>query len=369
MNGLKLIPLVASIVIIVAGCAGTTTTLPQGDAATVVSERFNQQVAFAQEYRRKGERLEVLARQVLDANVELCPRTAPYDGFVVETEYVKGMTSPEIMKALYGRDLDRPLVTRVTAGSPAARAGLKQGDAIVKMNDWYVPALGSSRSRRTVQRALVSKFRDMGFEPSTYTVLRGTDGPDGEQTHVDITITPTRTCDYWARVVPGDQLNAWTDGTWMYFSFGIMRFLQNDKDLQAVVAHELAHITEGHVEKSSRNATVGGLIGLIVDVAAATQGISTGMTNRGVRAGALMHSKDFEREADYVSIYMLSRAGIDTSEVSDLWRKMAAETGSAGELSRTHPSSAERYVNLHKAHKEAAQRAVQGQPMLPNRRK
>lgn len=70
---------------------------------------------------------------------------------------------------------------------------------------------------------------------------------------------------------------------------------------------------------------LGGLLGAVIDVAAATQGIRTDMTGRGMRAAAAAFSQDFEREAVYVGVYYVERAGIDATEAASFSRRMTAE--------------------------------------------
>lgn len=77
--------------------------------------------------------------------------------------------------------------------------------------------------------------------------------------------------------------------------------------------------------------------------------------------------QDFEREADYVGIYMMERSGIDSSEVGDLWRKMAVENVASISFGRSHPTTAERFVNLDAYSKEARQKRQIGEALLPKR--
>jgi predicted Zn-dependent protease len=83
----------------------------------------------------------------------------------------------------------------------------------------------------------------------------------------------------------------------------MMRFA-NDAELVGVLGHEIAHNAMGHIEARKKNALLGGLLGAILDVAAATQGVNTQGQNTAnfMAAAARAFSQDFEREADYVGM-------------------------------------------------------------------
>lgn len=147
----------------------------------------------------------------------------------------------------------------------------------------------------------------------------------------------------------------------------MLRFLESDAELQAVIAHELAHNTEGHIEKQMANRGLGALFGLVLDVAAATQGVSTNFTTDFAKFASMRFSQDFEREADYVGIYMLERSNIDSSEVGDLWRRLAIENAASISFGRSHPTTAERFVNLDAYSKEARGKRIAGKPLVPSR--
>ena len=193
--------------------------------------------------------------------------------------------------------------------------------------------------------------------------------PAGLRERVDVAVRPARVCDYDVLLAESDALNAFADGEAVYLTTGMLRFAAADVELQAVIAHELAHNTEGHVDRTIRNALLGGLLGAIVDIAAASQGIYADATLSGLEAGAEAFSQEFEREADYVGIYYLERAGIDASEAATFWRRMAAENVDSIVYGATHPTSPERFVNMNAAVAEVRVKREAGEPLLPTRQR
>ena len=185
----------------------------------------------------------------------------------------------------------------------------------------------------------------------------------GPGTRYETVVTPVEGCAYPVRLVHEDAINAYADGNAIYITLGMYRFARTDLELQAVIAHELAHNSEGHIAKTMGR----GRLGALVDAAAAAYGVDT--EGAFSRIAMAMFNKQFEREADYVSMYMLERAGVDASEASGLWRRMALEHPDSVIFAGTHPTTAERFVNLGNAYEEIAAKRRAGHPLLPTRKR
>lgn len=185
-------------------------------------------------------------------------------------------------------------------------------------------------------------------------------------------------CDHMPFYKSGESaVNAYTDGKAIYISAGMLRFVQSEAELQAVIAHELAHITEGHINKKRRNAAVSGLFGALVDAFAAANdpwyntrrsvNRQPTMAESMAQIGGQSFSKRFEQEADYISVYMLARAGVDTDGLSTLWRRMGADNPSRVKQGwgDSHPSTAKRVLALEQAHAEVRAKQELGCPLIP----
>jgi hypothetical protein len=106
-------------------------------------------------------------------------------------------------------------------------------------------------------------------------------------------------------------------------------------------------------------------IGLLVSAGVNTQGV---FSQTGAGAGRKAYSKEFEREADYMSLYFMVRAGFDTTKAADVQRKIGiAKPGTLySNYASTHPSSPERAANLEAALQEVAGKVVRQEPLLPS---
>ena len=129
----------------------------------------------------------------------------------------------------------------------------------------------------------------------------------------------------------------------------------------------MAHNVLNHVDVKRKNALKGATFGVIVDVLlAAATGVRTSTFQQvGANIGALAYSKDFEKEADYYSAYLMEQAGFDISVIPVFWRYIGSINQEQMKYNHTHPSSAERSVNMGKIVNEIELKRHEGNPAMP----
>ena len=97
-----------------------------------------------------------------------------------------------------------------------------------------------------------------------------------------------------------------------------------------------------------------------------------GINTQGIfgKTTSSLFSQELQRDADYVGMYYLANAGIDTTHVAGFWRRMAIEhpSGIKENHGASHPSTAERWVNLGAAHNEIQSKILNELPLLPERK-
>ena len=157
-------------------------------------------------------------------------------------------------------------------------------------------------------------------------------------------------------LVDDPTLNAFIiDARHIFIHTGLLLKLDSPRELQAVIAHEVAHIANGHITRRAGNAatarTAAGL-GLLLAAAAAAAG--GGEAAAGLALGAqssaqrlfLAHTRAEESSADITSVRILSRAGIDpvgALEVQEIFRGQDVLAESRQDpYMRTHPTSRDR---------------------------
>ncbi len=158
-----------------------------------------------------------------------------------------------------------------------------------------------------------------------------------------------RDINYHFTVIQSDQVNAFaTPGGYLFIYTGLLRNMDNEAELAAVMAHEVSHVVARHGIKRLQ-ASLG--------VAMAYQlafGKDAGQSlNAAISAGMGLifagYSRDNEREADRYGIYYMEKAGYDPQAAVTMFEKLAAlGSGTGGvyeQLTSDHPETAERIQN------------------------
>lgn len=338
------------------GCAAPQTRMGSVSQDQIVIEQARQQ-QFALELRLKQQlRLQTVAEPLLLAAVPLCgAKVRPIAGFVAGNAYRwKKDYFNAAMAAGYN---DTLTLMNVTAGLPASEAGLRAGDRVLAIDG--VAILTGPRALDDLVSKLPSP-KSKAAKPYSVTYRRG-------ESSATVTVVPQMACAYTPQVVEADETNAYADGQSIFVTTGILRFLNDDSELAVVVGHELAHDAMHHIEAKMKNSLMGALLGAVVDVAAATQGINTkgDFTNQGAQLGGMVFSQDFEREADYVGLYILALAGRPLDGTPNLWRRMAAAHPGSIKFASSHPTTAERFVRLNTWRGEIERKVAMGEPLKP----
>ena len=330
-------------------CATPMTQIGTVSRADVDAEVVKQQQLFIQSSFEQQQRLSNVAAPLLRAAVPLCGN-AVTTRMGVHTMNRPAFT-PEYQEAArtlgFGDTLE---IVQVQSGSPAERVGLAARDRILGVNGSPLP-LGDGASKAFQDRLARLDAR------VSLTILH-------DSLVRTLSVPRDTVCDYDVTVARKDEVNAWADGSHVYVNSGLLRFITDDDELSAVVGHEIAHNAMHHIDAKKTNALLGGLVGLIFDIAAAKNGIGgTDMTNQMASVAATAFSADFEREADYVGIYVMGAAGRNTVAAANVWRRMAQVAPGSIALTSTHPASAERFVRLDQWQKEIDQRIASGLPL------
>ncbi|HYE52305.1 MAG TPA: M48 family metallopeptidase [Azospirillaceae bacterium] len=342
-----------------AGCAAPSTLAPTADGAAVSQEALNQRRLVADRIMADQARLHAVTWKIAAANADLCgEKVAWRSGIAAATirDFEGEWAGVAVEK--FALD-DRVTVTIVTPGSPAEAAGLRVKDKIVSIDGGAAPA--GKRASEKLHEALEKALE--GGRTVTLGLVR-----DGQP--VTAALTPAKVCAPHPVYVDTQELNAYADGENIFITRGMMRFLPEDKELALVVAHELAHNSEGHIDAKRTNAMAGAAGGLLLDVLAAAAGVNTqgAFSDAGARAASQAYGVEFEQEADYVGMYFLSRSGYPMDGVEDVWRKMAAEHPESIYSRNSHPTAPERFLAIGSARSEISTKRTGGAALMPNRK-
>lgn len=158
-------------------------------------------------------------------------------------------------------------------------------------------------------------------------------------------------------VVNDNEINAFAaPGGYIGVNAGLIDLTRNESELAAVMAHEIGHITQHHLERafeaSKKDAPLMALA--VLGAIAASAGSNSGDASMAVLAGSqgllqqrqINFTRKDEIEADRVGIQTLTRAGYDPEAMADFFQRMqdTLQPGGGSDnvpaLLRTHPVTA-----------------------------
>jgi len=158
------------------------------------------------------------------------------------------------------------------------------------------------------------------------------------------------------KVIDSDEVNAFAlPGGFFYVNSGLILRAQEESELAGVMAHEISHVTARH---GTKQATKGELIQLgamaamiVVPYGWAGYGIYQGM-NLAIPLTFLKFSRDAEREADYLGLQYMYKAGYDPNSFVSFFEKVTAlekkQPGSVPKVFATHPPTPDRIESAQK---------------------
>jgi predicted Zn-dependent protease len=162
-------------------------------------------------------------------------------------------------------------------------------------------------------------------------------------------------------VLRGDSVvnAAATRGNFVFVWTGMLRTVQSEGELAAVLAHEMGHVLADHTqptpseETSEIMASVGGNVASQVVAVqgpyGALSGIAGILAKEAIKAFIVNpESQRKEHEADHVGLFLMADAGYDPRDAIALWTTMSQQ-GSGAEVPTffsSHPANDERIVEL-----------------------
>jgi Zn-dependent protease with chaperone function len=284
---------------------------PSREALAVEADRLATQglrhfIAYQQ-------RLLGVHERVRQAGAELCPgQQRPVLGLFAATAEELPAAYRAAARRDYGLD-ERPRVLFVLPDFPAARAGLRAGDVIVRFG-----------GRRVPDAVSVLRMGAPGAERTIRVEIERT----GRREERELEIRPG--CSFPASAFYHDEVQAFAESgaAFLAITTGMLRFARSDDELAVVLGHELAHLVTGGL---------------------------------GTRGG--------EADADYLGCYFAARAGFDVAVAPVLWRRMSlAHPASLVERGfYSHPPSHERELALAATLREIQAKRSAGLPLEPER--
>jgi beta-barrel assembly-enhancing protease len=262
------------------------------------------------------QRVADISHRLQTTNTALCPgQVRALPGFTVQTA---GQFAPSD-RARVQRQLGagpRAAVGVVATGSDAARVGLRAGDVLLAINGADTPA--ETPGRYAQAAATEQQIDDALLDPPVrltlgdrQVVLRGDTG-----------------CATRAQVIDGGLQATAADGRYVQISQAMIRFAASDDALAAVAAHELAHNILRHAARRTP-------------------------------------SRQAEYEADWLSVWLMARAGYDVDAIVPFWTRLGRRTDYGIFSDGTHPSWRKRVARLEAAVALVKAQRASGAALVP----
>lgn len=158
------------------------------------------------------------------------------------------------------------------------------------------------------------------------------------------------------KVIDSDEVNAFAlPGGFFYVNSGLILRATEESELAGVMAHEISHVTARHGTRGQSRAEVAqmAMIPLILlgPGGWAGYGIYQGL-NLSIPFAFLQFSRSFEREADYLGLQYMYKAGYDPNAYITFFERVQADEkrrpGTIPKVFSTHPPTPERIENAQK---------------------
>lgn len=271
--------------------------------------------------REDDARVARIAFRLATAGHARCPVSQPATGLVLQhLLQFQPADRPGMVTALA---LDRgPAVIAVVPGSPAARAGIRAGDVLLRIGDTPLPReegldlpFDAGRAHARID-AIDDLLARAGTRPLA--LLR-------TGAVVTLPLDPVPACPTHVNLARSTQRNAYADGRHVFLTTGLVAQARSDDELAFIVAHEMAHNILGHAAIMRSGAVAHGI------------GRTLGRSGETIRT--------VERAADALGGNLMLDAGYDPVAGAALLRRMGG--GDLGiELFATHDSAAKRIAAM-----------------------
>ena len=164
-----------------------------------------------------------------------------------------------------------------------------------------------------------------------------------------VAVSDRKDLEYHFAVIESDQINAFAaPGGYVYFYSALIKKMDNEAELAAVMAHEISHVVARHSVK--RLQSVMGL-SIVLDLALGNKSDQTQQL-AGAALGVVMsgYSRSNEHEADDFGLTYMTRAGWDPKGMIGMFEKLQAMEGDHQAnffemLASSHPQTSDRIAS------------------------
>lgn len=342
---------VATVVALVALAACSTTSVqpPTGSAQPVVPSSLpSASEPLLDALLARQDRVYHLVAPLIVKNAVLCKASArPLLGFTAKNKY----SYPADLRAAAERRLklgDTLQVMQVLEGSGAMRAGIRRGDLLQAIDGQPLPQ--GAQAETEAARMLGPLLKNA---PEVEIAVLRNGSP------LALKVPLTTACAFTVDIGNAPQVNAYSDGRRILVTAGMLDAL-SDAELAFILAREMAHNVQQHARTMQMRATLAG----VIDALAAPK---PDLSAFGGSAGIRPMEEKLDQEADRIALFMLARAGQDTSTAIATMERLAQRYPATISNSYTaiHPWTDERAALMRATLAEIRQKQAAKKPLVP----
>ena len=150
------------------------------------------------------------------------------------------------------------------------------------------------------------------------------------------------------KVLDSEEVNAFAlPGGFFFVNTGVLLNADNEAEMAGVMAHEIAHVAARHGTKQASRGQLAQIMTIPLYVMGGWTGyaIRQGL-NIAIPMGFLQFSKGFEKEADYLGLQYMYKAGYDPTAFVDFFEKIETmekkKPGTMSKVFSSHPPTDDR---------------------------
>ena len=165
-----------------------------------------------------------------------------------------------------------------------------------------------------------------------------------------VAVSDRKDIEWHFTVIESDQINAFAaPGGFVYFYTGLLREMNSESEMAAVMAHEISHVVARHGIKRLQTALG---VQMAYELVLGDNNSQVLQTAVGVGLGLAFssYSREAEREADQFGIHYMAKAGYDPRGATEMFQTLARlggehEANVFEQLASSHPDTQERIAN------------------------